>query len=394
MVAPSRLAGPVGDPRPAAHPGTYAAACTLCPRDSTRRRRGLMSPSAAIRCPPTRNCCTRSQLRPCRPGGRRAVQSLWPSCAKGSLPAPSGSAPYCPIRPVRPRTGSTATWKATAQASAVAGHCGELILHALATRARALTLGPAAGTLGPATAAMHAAWTAQRQAAHAWGPVTTKPPGPGHSPVADDAHDLIVRLGRLAYANSNWSLAWPDRAPPREPADLVPDHRALISVLSAVHHTADVLAGLATADHLSIRIAANGGRLVIPTRLLPERFNVSRAFVPAFREQVSALLGTYQHTVSAALSAVATLDAAAMTLSSPSRVLTTARALSRWHEATGIHGTSHYTAASPAENLPAWQLAFPYKPGTAADIQAVEEAFQARAARPRHQHLGNSQRRH
>jgi hypothetical protein len=87
--------------------------------------------------------------------------------------------------------------------------------------------------------------------------------------------------GRLAYADPAWT---PDLGPAhvlRTPEQLAPSAAELAGLVAAVHHACDTLSQLAAADLSQLTIASRAGRLLVPTRTLPESFDVPHPFAPA-----------------------------------------------------------------------------------------------------------------
>src|ERR1035441_3978930 len=86
-------------------------------------------------------------------------------------------------------------------------------------------------------------------------------PGPGIS----DVSDLVVRTGRLAFADPEWL---PDRVRSsslRDPADLAPDAAHATAIASAVHQAADALARMADSDLQAVGSAVDAERLYVRT---------------------------------------------------------------------------------------------------------------------------------
>jgi hypothetical protein len=105
-------------------------------------------------------------------------------------------------------------------------------------------------------------------AAEAWDTVTTESQG-RVSPIVPDVSDMLVRAGRLAFANPVWTPRPAHRAPPRAPADLIADGPALVAIITAAHHAVDGLAQAADSDVRAIFGAVRGGRLYQSRLTLP-----------------------------------------------------------------------------------------------------------------------------
>jgi hypothetical protein len=176
----------------------------------------------------------------------------------------------------------------------------------------------AAVTIGEA----HRHWLT---AAQAWDDVTTDTQG-RESPAIPDTADLLVRMGRLAFANPAWIPRPSHRSPPRSPSDLITDGSSLITIIAAAHHAADSLARVADSDVRAIFGAAGGGRLYQSTLSLPGWHTARLRLAPATPVAISALVGTYQATARAAGHAAAVLDSLALAADAPSAFLAAGRA--------------------------------------------------------------------
>ena len=221
------------------------------------------------------------------------------------------------------------SWRWTATGAAVICHVSELMLTALADRAVAFTGAPGV-TAHLRTAASSAAnacgrW---REVTAAWNQITTETKGLTAVGIADTS-DLVVRLGRLAFTDAQWTPARAQRAPLRDPADLAPDAAQAAVVVGAIHHAADALGCLAAADLHAVDTADRAGRLFMPTRALPDYYDVPYRHGTATPLAVAALLDAYQAACGASGRAVTDLDALAVTTNAPSRILAAARAASR-----------------------------------------------------------------
>jgi len=146
------------------------------------------------------------------------------------------------------------------------------------------------------------------------------------SPIVPDASDMLIRAGRLAFANPAWTPRLAHRAQPRAPADLITDGPALMAVITTVHHAVDGLARAADSDVQAIFDAARGGRLYQSRLTLPGWQGARERYVPATQETIDRLLDSYQATARAARDAAAVLDVVARAVSAPSVYLSMARA--------------------------------------------------------------------
>ena len=172
-------------------------------------------------------------------------------------------------------------WQWMAQAAAVTSHLSEQALQALATRAGQLPGPPVSETqlrdAADFMVAMRAAW---HQVDRMWDVMITESrmlP----TQAMTDASDLVLRMGRLVWDDPHWTPAHSRRAPLRNPAALAPGTSAVTTVVAAVHQSVDALARLAKADMDAVEAADQAGRLYVPTRSLPEDYDVPRPFATA-----------------------------------------------------------------------------------------------------------------
>ena len=217
-------------------------------------------------------------------------------------------------------------WQWMAQAAAVTSHLSELALHSLATRAGQLTSLPVTeARLHGAADSMIVMREAWQRVDLMWNAIITEQrllPTPAMS----EAGDLLLRMGRLVWDNPQWTPARAHRGPRREPAALAPGPAEFTGVLSAAHQAADALARVAVTDTAMVAAAARAGRLYMPTRSLPERYDVPRAFAPALINTVLELQDTYHDAAEASIRAVRKLDELAIAVAAPSKTLALARA--------------------------------------------------------------------
>ena len=215
-----------------------------------------------------------------------------------------------------------------AATSTVTSHHCEILLRSLADRtADSGTDGLSASLLRAADAAGRArgGWL---QLARALNQVDTDTMR--HlAPTAGEAGDLALCTGRLAYADATWTLSSGPGHQPRSPQDLAPQPGDVPLALAAAHHACDAVTSQAYAQRERVRTAASAGRLLVPTRSLPDTMDVPRPFAPALPDHVYALLRLCQDTAEAAAEASAQAGEAATAVQAPSRVLTAARTAAR-----------------------------------------------------------------
>ena len=95
-------------------------------------------------------------------------------------------------------------------------------------------------------------------------------------------------------------------------------------MLTAVHHATDTLTHIAVTDQRASARAAADHRLYIPTRLLPDDYDIPHSYSPAPRSRVTALLDGYRLAVKTCTAATTALDDLALAAGAPSRVLAAA----------------------------------------------------------------------
>ena len=155
-------------------------------------------------------------------------------------------------------------------------------------------------------------------------------------------------------------------------------------MLAAVHHTTDTLTHMAVTDRRCVRQAAADHRLYIPTRLLPEDYDIPRPYTPAPRSRVTALLDGYRLAVKTCTAATTALDGLALAAGATSRVLAAA------HTAPAVTG---YQGPAPGQvradgtrdllssgQLPATPVQFGRIEDVVRDLQLTEPALLLRAA--------------
>lgn len=175
----------------------------------------------------------------------------------------------------------------------------------------------AAGALTQA----RAAW---RQAAAMWQVITTETQDKVTGLTAE-VDDLVLRMGRLAYANPAWTPHAAQRAPLKEPADLAGDDLGLASVIGAVHQAADALAALARADLAAITAAGRAGRLYMPNIVLWDERFADLDYAPAPHDRIFLLCDVYRAISNASVQAARQLSGLALAAGVPSQHLSLIR---------------------------------------------------------------------
>jgi hypothetical protein len=97
-------------------------------------------------------------------------------------------------------------------------------------------------------------------------------------------------------------------------------------VVAAVHHAMDSLAQVGDADLRAVDAATQARRIYVPTRTLPEYYDVPYRYGKATPAATAALVDAYEAACRATDRAVVGLDTVAITVKAPTRVLATARA--------------------------------------------------------------------
>jgi hypothetical protein len=238
------------------------------------------------------------------------------------------------------------SWRWTATGAAIMFHISELMLNSLAERSGLFTGAPELSSqLRSTTDSASRACARWRDVAAAWKRITTATRGLTAPGVAD-ATDLIVRLGRLAFTDPKWTPSRARPAPLRDPAELAPDAAQAAVILGAIHHTADTLACVASADLRAVSAAVRAARLFMPTHALPEYCDIPYRYGYAHPSRAAKLLVAYQAASDASAHAVTALDTVAVAMGSPSRFLALGRAAS--HVAQDP-GTPNRAAGQPSE---------------------------------------------
>ena len=306
------------------------------------------------------------QPRP--PTGHETVAALAAGIAVSAArlhalaPAAAGQAAWAPEM-------TAESWRWTATGAAISCDISQLMLTRIAQRAALFTATPAVtAQLRAAADSAASACARWREAAAAWQEITTETRGLT-APAIPDTRDLIVRLGRLAFTEPRWTPVRARRAPSRDPADLAPDPAQAAIVVTAIHHAADTLAFTAGADLRAVDAAYRAGRLYMPTRKLPEYYDVPRLHGQAAPSEIAALQDAYQAACAASSRAVTDLDAVAVTMNTPSRILAAARAAT-----STTHATSTPDTALGRPGEPAWDTVSEPGPAAPAPPGPVEQA--------------------
>jgi len=226
-----------------------------------------------------------------------------------------------------PGTSETSLRRLSAASTLTSHHC-EVLLRSLAARPAPpgaanhnVELLRAADAAGRARAGwLHVAKTLDQ--------VTTDTPG-YLSQSADEARNLALWTGRLAYASPQWTLVCGPAHPARDPESLAPEPDDVPRVVAAIQYACETLTQLARADREHIRTAVRAGRILVPTRSLPDGYDVPRPYAEAPPNRIDSLLTAYQHAGEASATVRDAVARIAETTQAPSRMLTAARSAAR-----------------------------------------------------------------
>jgi hypothetical protein len=225
-------------------------------------------------------------------------------------------------------TATSASWRKDALASAIIGHASELILRGLTEQARQLTVGPAiCAHLHNAADASSEAWRKWRAIVHHWDIASTGiHRGVDPAPVAAEFGDLVLRIGRLAYSNQQWTPARAHASRIRNPADLAQAPADLAYVVAAVHTAADAITRTAAEDREAVRAAAAEHRLYVPAFTRTNAAVVRRRYRPASPSRIDEILASYDDAIEASTHATGKLDDLALRLDAATWPLVASRA--------------------------------------------------------------------
>jgi hypothetical protein len=257
------------------------------------------------------------------PAGTESVPGLCPgttSCAERVRHAARTAAAQASWSPAFTADSLTHT----AACATVISHNCEILLRALAAGAQehgALDMSTRLHESADAAAIARDSWL---QAARAWRQVVTDTRGT-ISPFAVETTDLAMWTGRLAHADPQWTLTAGPSQTPRSAQSLASEPGDLPLVVAAVHQACETLTSMAAADDSQIRAAARAGRLLVPTRSLPDTLDVPHPFAPAPGCRVDILLDAYREAGTASAELTAAVSTVAAEVRAPSRILTVAR---------------------------------------------------------------------
>ena len=133
------------------------------------------------------------------------------------------------------------------------------------------------------------------------------------------------RRSQPAYRNPRWTPACADASPARDPADLADTTRDITNVLAAVHQAADAISRTADQDTQAVRQAAADHQLYMPTRMLPDHYDIPQPYTTVSPPLAGELLDAYDTVTTASLHAAEALDKLAEITDAPSSILAAAR---------------------------------------------------------------------
>jgi hypothetical protein len=242
---------------------------------------------------------------------------------------------------------SVASLHQVAAASTVTSHNCRVILQTLTTGIADRRSDRLQADVAEAAEAANHARQAWRRVADVLDQVVTD--GRGHlSPVAMETRDLAIWTGRLAYAEPGWTPSSGPRGEIRPPESLMPAPQQVPLVVAAVHHACHTLTRLAWAQERVIRTAAQAGRILVPTRSLPDDLDIPHPYTRAPREHIDRLISGYRIAGHASNRATIAVAQAAEATGASTRVLAAAMATEPGHDRdeTSRHAINSQTPAS------------------------------------------------
>jgi hypothetical protein len=247
---------------------------------------------------------------------------------------------------------STASLHQVAAASTVISHNCRIVIQTLTTGIAGRSSDWLQAGLAEAAEAANHARQAWRRVAGVLDQVATD--GRGHlSPVAMETRDLATWTGRLAYAEPGWTPSSGPRGEIRPPGSLMPALPQVPLVVAAVHHACHTLTRLAWAQEGVVRTAAQAGRILVPTRSLPDDLDISHPYTRAPREHIDRLLSGYRIAGHVSNRATIAVAQAAHATGASSRVLAAAMATEpgRDRDETSCHAINGQTPASLKQRM-------------------------------------------
>jgi len=261
------------------------------------------------------------------PDGRQPVSDLCEAIITTSERASRAAWTAAGLEPGSPAI-SVTSWRRIAEAGTATSHHCHILFTVLASRAAQHGSAEASGGLKAVAADVWLTRGAWQRSARALREVTTDVRW-RVSRAAAEAADLALLTGRLTYADPGWSLASGPSQPVRPAALLAPEPADVPDIMAAVHHATDTLARLATANLEQTRGAARVRRILVPVRSLSAESGAPDSFAVAPEERIASVLDGCAAARTASVRTVGVTGDLAVALQAPSRVLVTARAVTR-----------------------------------------------------------------
>jgi hypothetical protein len=145
------------------------------------------------------------------------------------------------------------------------------------------------------------------------------------SPAAAEAAELAFWTGRLAYGDPAWNLSSGPSHAARPGEALAPELADLPDVVAAIHHACEAVGQLATANLEQAKSAIRGDRVLVPTRVLPENYDIPSPYTPAPASYQTSLVMCCADTSASARQLADAVGEIAIETRAPSRTLATAR---------------------------------------------------------------------
>jgi hypothetical protein len=234
----------------------------------------------------------------------------------GRLRAATFTLPQAALSPVH---ASGPAWLRTSSAAAIVSDIASRMLRQLANQPRARKT-----ELRQAAVAFDTACAAWRQTASMWQLITTDTQ---HriTPIAAEINDLMLRMGRLAFADPGWTPQNSRNTPLKEAAELAPGRTGRAAIVGTIHQAADALAAMARADLAAITAIGLAGRLYMPNIVLWDERAGELNYASAPPDRIALLRDVYRVIITTSTHAAKAMDALALATGAPSQILALAR---------------------------------------------------------------------
>jgi hypothetical protein len=206
---------------------------------------------------------------------------------------------------------SITTWRAVATSASITHHLADQLLRQLTKGLIQLGHHQGAALISTAAQQLHDAAKQWHVLATRLSKLTTEGRTPFSEP-ATDAHDLVLRLGRLLHTDPSWTpnlRSGTTLVPTRQ---LAPDVTKASVLALTVMRSIDAFRIAADRHHSGIEATSQQGHL---WESLPARRHFQEVYVPARTKQTQALLHNYQRAQAHDNQATITLGNAVLTLS-------------------------------------------------------------------------------